>query len=128
MKDVREILIEKETDLERLKKEVDSLRMVASLLDENGPGSEAHKGTQAHAVGSEAHSAPETELQAEPGAKPPQSADADQLFSSVEKADTGFWRLGKRPQARVAKPWKRRNRPLLRSCHLFRHQNEAGRA
>ena len=96
MKDVREILIEKETDLERLKKEVDSLRMVASLLDENGPGSEAHKGTQAHAVGSEAHSAPETELQAELGPKPPQSADADQLFSSVEKADTGFWRLGKR--------------------------------
>lgn len=83
MKDVREILIEKETDLERLKKEVDSLRMVASLLDENGPGSEAH-------------SAPEPELQAEPGPKPPQSADADQLFSSVEKADTGFWRLGKR--------------------------------
>ena len=90
MKDVREILIEKETDLERLKKEVDSLRMVASLLDENGPVSEAH------AVGSEAHSAPEPELQAELGPKPPQSADADKLFSSVEKADTGFWRLGKR--------------------------------
>jgi hypothetical protein len=92
MKDVREILTEKETELERLRKEVDSLRMVASLLHEDGPGSEIP------ALGSDRGSAPEPELQQpEPGPKPPQSAEVvEQLFSSVEKADTGFWRLGKR--------------------------------
>jgi len=98
MKDVREILIEKETELDRLKKEVDSLRMVAPLLDEEEPGSEAHEEPQLHAVSAEWHSAsgPEPRAKAEPGPKPPQSADSDKLFSSVEKADTGFWRLGKR--------------------------------
>jgi hypothetical protein len=91
MKDVREILTEKETELQRLRKEVDSLRMVAPLLHEEGPGSEVQ------ALGSEQSSAPELQPQAEPGPKPPQSADVvEQLFSSVEKADTGFWRLGKR--------------------------------
>jgi hypothetical protein len=98
MKDVREILIEKQTELDRLKKEVDSLRMVAPLLNEDGAEAEAHQRTQAHAVGAELHSAPDPQPQdeARPAPKPPQSADADKLFSSVEKADTGFWRLGRR--------------------------------
>jgi hypothetical protein len=89
MKDVREILTEKETELQQLKKEVDSLRLVVPLLDEGGP---VPQGQQAP----EACHAAEPEASAEPGPKPPQSADADNLFSSVEKADTGFWRLGKR--------------------------------
>ena len=90
MKDVREILTEKETALQRLKKEVDSLRLVVPLLDEGGV-------PQVQQEPEHSHAAPEPEASAEPGGpKPPQSADADNLFSSVEKADTGFWRLGKR--------------------------------
>jgi hypothetical protein len=100
MKDVREILTEKETELERLKKEVDSLRMVAPLLNEDG--AEARVEADAHApkvqaqAAAESHSTAEAAAQVEPGPKPPQSADPDKIFSSVEKADTGFWRLGKR--------------------------------
>ena len=100
MKDVREILTEKETALQQLRKEIDSLRMVASLLNDDGeesaPVDASSTGAQAQVDGLDARSTPEQTPQSEPGPKPPQSAGTDQLFSSVEKADTGFWRLGKR--------------------------------
>jgi hypothetical protein len=55
-----------------------------------------HQSPEAPMLATEPRATPEPDASAQPAPKPPQSADADKLFSSVEQADTGFWRLGKR--------------------------------
>ncbi len=74
MRDVRELLAEKETDLQRVQKEVESLQAVIPLLsdDSQDPG---------------------------PNRKPVSSVQAtgtDDLASSTANSKSKFWNIGKR--------------------------------
>lgn len=76
MKDINEILEQKEADLNRVRRELDSLKVVASLLSDDTTDEPTKKPTSAE--------------------KPPLNDDAeatgtDSLFSSISSMRSNFW-------------------------------------
>ncbi len=74
MKDVHELLTEKETELERVRKQIESLRAVIHLLADDGqePGTGRKPVSNVQATGT------------------------DDLSSSAANSKAKFWNLGKR--------------------------------
>src|SRR5436309_4294113 len=70
MRDIRELLTEKESELERVRKEIQSLHAVIPLLEDERPGFE-------------------------PDRKPVSSAQVAGAASSGEDSKSGFWNFGR---------------------------------
>jgi hypothetical protein len=83
MKDVQEVLTQKETELAALRKEVESLQLAIALLSEE----------QADKVVVEEKKPPERDSESIPGS---QATGTDGIFSSGASSDSGFWRFGRR--------------------------------
>ena len=78
MKDVQEILRQKEAECERVHKEIDALRLVIPLLEDDG------------------HAEAESRKQPEHASEAPAHAEGTGTdgpsFSSVGQSETSFWR------------------------------------
>jgi hypothetical protein len=81
MKDVYLILRQKESDLARLRLEIDSLRLVAPLLTEGLPQHEEVSLTSSHEEGSFSN---------------PESTGTDGPLSSIGNSESKFWGLIKK--------------------------------
>jgi hypothetical protein len=94
MKDAYEVLQQKQTELARVRKEIESLNVVASLLlERDTPGD-----SDPHSDQSSRSSLRETISQLSSSA----AANADNLFSSVETSGSGFWSSLKRATSRAS--------------------------
>jgi hypothetical protein len=82
MKDVQEVLTQKEIELAALKKEVESLQLAITLLSEEQSGNPT-----------EEKKLPERDTEQHSG---PRATGTDGLFSSATRSEAGFWRFGKR--------------------------------
>jgi hypothetical protein len=87
MNNAYEVLYKKETDLARVRHEIESLRIVASLLSDELPSEELTK--------KRARSAEETEETLDPGSE--EATGTDDLFPSMNPARRpNFWNTLKR--------------------------------
>jgi hypothetical protein len=84
MKDAYEVLKQKESDLKRVRNEITSLRIVASLLEDDVPRDQTEN----------SDSTPEQE---DPDLQPHfEPTGTDGLFSSVASSRSGLWKVLKR--------------------------------
>jgi len=82
MKDVQEVLTQKEIELAALRKEVECLQLAIALLSEEEAGNLI-----------EEKKLPERDIGSDSGT---QATGTDGLFSSPLRSESGFWRFGKR--------------------------------
>ena len=79
MKNAYEVLQQKQTDIARIRKEIESLNIVASLLSDEGTSGDPDQSEESSQS----------------------SASADNLFSSVTTSESGFWDSLKRAATRA---------------------------
>ncbi len=84
MKDPNELLREKEEELARIRHEIESLQVAASLLSEEGPAEEPAKKKESAA-----------EETVERGASS-EATGTDGLFSSAAPSHSSFWKVLRR--------------------------------
>jgi hypothetical protein len=83
MKDAYEVLQQKQTDLARVRKEIDSLNLVARLLSDDD--------TSDNAMQKPEESAPRSLSDTISRLSDSAAANVDSLFSTVETSHSGFW-------------------------------------
>lgn len=92
MKNAYEVLQQKQTDIARIRKEIESLNIVASLLSDEGTS-----GDPAPSDESPRRSLDDTISQLSDSA----ASNADDLFSSVATSGSGIWGSLKRATSRT---------------------------
>ena len=88
MKDAYEVLQQKEADLARVRREIDSLNIVARLLSNDG--------TADNAIPKNGEATPSSMSDAISRLSDSASTNVDSLFSSIEASRPGFWDALKR--------------------------------
>lgn len=93
MKDAYEVLQQKQIDLERVRKEIESLNMVVSLLSEERTSGDPAEDSDEPSRSSLSETISRLSDSA--------AASADSLFSSVANSESGFWSSLKRATSRT---------------------------
>lgn len=92
MKNAYEVLQQKQSDIARIRKEIESLNIVASLLSDENTSSEPDQSDKSHRS-----ALSDTISRLSDSA----ASNADNLFSSVTESEPGFWGSLKRATTRA---------------------------